>query len=301
MVLRFQPGILKMGMAMIALSLAAQAANAHVSGGLLPNRNGNGNWVNGGWHSGSGHHEPLYPGYRAPEFLTDSVRMTVGRQFQGFTKLNVTQLMAIAVQGREILSLSVRMSAQGGRSQAILLENGRAVGQPVIVPAYAVDAEFYVERPNSRNLLELNLNGPIYLSEITATVRDFGRPGAPGGPVRPGRPGGGHYGPIELREFVGQAFYSGGEISLDQLMGLRNYTGKWVKQVVIRASSRRGRGTAELLINGFSQRFQVALGTSLSEYYLTLPSRSQLGYDIQSLDLAVQGNVFIESVTVELQ
>ncbi len=289
-------GLLKSCLALIAVGFAAQAANAQVSGGLIPG--GPGGWTppSGPSYPGPGYEEPGYPGYRPPSSRTDTVRMTVGRQYQGFTQLNVSQLMSVAVQGREVLSLSVRMSAQGGRSHAILLENGRAVGQPVIVPAYAVDADFYVERPNSRNLLELNLNGPVYISEITATVRDVG------GPVRPGRPGGGgHYGPIELREFVGQAFFNGDYLNIDQLVGLHNHYGRSVKKVVIRGSSRRGRGTAELVINGFGQRSTVTLGTSLREHTLRTNGLSRVGYEIQSLDLELGGNVFVESVTVELE
>lgn len=287
---RFKFGLLKMGLALVALSMAAQAASAQVSGGLLPG----GGW-NPSWPTNPGYEEPGYPGYRPPPSRTDSVRMTIGRQYQGFTQLNVSQLMSMAVQGREILSLSVRMSAPGGRSHAILLENGRPVGQPKIIPSYTIDADFTVEHPNSRNLLELNLNGPVYISEMTATVRDFGSPG------RPGRPGGGHYGPIELREFVGQAFYGGDYLNLDQLVGLHNYPGRSVKRVIIRGSSERGRGTAELLINGFGQRSTVTLGTSLREHSLRVRGMSRIGYEIQSLELDLQGNIFIESVTVELE
>lgn len=300
---RFRSGLLKSCLALIAVGLAAQAANAQVSGGLIPG--GPGGWVPpsgpgypGPSYPGPGYEEPGYPGYRPPSSRTDTVRMTIGRQYQGFTQLNVTQLMSMAVQGREVLSLSVRMNAQGGRSHAILLENGRAIGQPVIVPSYMIDADFYVERPNARNLLELNLNGPVYISEITATVRDVAGPGRPG---RPGRPGGGHYGPIELREFVGQAFYNGDYLNIDQLVGLHNHYGRSVKKIVIRGSSQRGRGTAELLINGFGQRSTVTLGTSLREYTIRTNALSRVGYEVQSLDLELRGNVFIESVTVELE
>lgn len=288
--LRFKLGSLKMGMALVALSVAAQAAHAQVSGGLVPGGGWNPSWPTTPTHPG--YEQPSYPGYRPPPARTDSVRMTIGRQYQGFTQLNVSQLMSMAVQGREILSLSVRMSAPGGRSHAILLENGRAVGQPVIIPSHTIDADFYVERPNSRNLLELSLNGPVYISEMTATVRDFGSPGHPGGV---------HYGPIELREFVGQAFYGGDHLNLDQLLGLQNYPGRSVKKVVIRGSSQRGRGTAELLINGFGQRSIVTLGTSMREHSLRVRGMSRIGYEIQTLELALLGNIFIESVTVELE
>lgn len=295
----FRSGLLKTCAALLAIGFAAtvaETANAQVSGGLLPG--GPGGWTppSGPTRPGSGpgYEDPSYPGYRPPSSRTDSVRMTIGRQYQGFTQLNVSQLMSMAVQGREILSLSVRMNAQGGRSHAILLENGRAVGQPVIVPSYMIDADFYVERPNSRNLLELNLNGPVYISEITATVRDFAGPGRPPG-------GGGHYGPIELHEFVGQAFFNGDYLSLDQLVGLHGYQGRSVKEVIVRGSSRRGHGTAELLINGFGQRSTVTLGTSLREHRLRLNGFSRVGYEVQSLDLELNGNVFIESVTVVLE
>jgi hypothetical protein len=188
------------------------------------------------------------------------------------------------------------MSAQGGRSHAILMENGHAVGQPVIVPNYTIDAYFTVENPSSRTLLELNLNGPVYISEITARVLDVG-----GGHGGGGWPGGGHGGPFELSEFVGQNFRGQDFLNLDAILGLSQYHGMTISKVIVRGSSRAGRGTAELMINGFGQRSTVTLGTGLREYSLRVPGRSRIGIEINSLDLELNGNIFIESVTVELE
>lgn len=281
--------ILKTMLSVLALGLAAQAADAQVSGGLRPGR------------------DPIFEpgrpghggGYR-PTPITESVRMTIGRQYSGFTRLNLSQLLSAAVQGREVLDLTVTMSAQGGRSHAILMENGQAVGQPVIVPNYTIEAEFAVQNPNSRTLLELNLNGPVYISEITARVVDVGG-GHGGGHGGGGWPGGGHGGPFEIHEFVGQNFRGQDFLSLDSLMGLSQYQGMTISRVIIRGSSRRGHGTAELMINGFGQRSAVTLGTSLREYALHVPGRSRVGIEISSLDLELNGNIFIESVSVELE
>ncbi len=281
--------IVKTMLSVLALGLAAQAAEAQVSGGLRPGRDP---IFEPGYPGPGGN--PGHGGYR-PAPRTESVRMTVGRQYSGFTRLNLSQLLSVAVQGREITDLTVTMSAQGGRSHAILMENGQAVGQPVIVPNYTIDADFRVQNPSSRTLLELNLNGPVYISEITARVEDFG-----GGHGGGGWPGGGG-GPVELREFVGQNFRGQDFLNLDALLGLSQYQGMSIAKVTVRGTSRAGRGTAELLINGFGQRSTVTLGTGLREHSLRLPGLSRIGYEVNSLDLELNGNIFIESVTVELE
>lgn len=286
--------ILKTMLSVLALGLAAQAAEAQVSGGLRPGRDP----IFEPGHPGAGGPggRPGHGGGYRPTPITESVRMTIGRQYSGFTRLNLTQLLSVAVQGREIQELTVTMSAQGGWSHAILMENGQAVGQPVIVPNYTIDADFYVQNPSSRTLLELNLNGPVYISEITARVVDFG-----GGHGGGGWPGGGHGGPLEIREFVGQNFRGQDFLSLDSVLGLSQYHGMTISKVIVRGSSRAGRGTAELMINGFGQRSTVTLGTGLREHTLRVPGRSRVGIEINSLDLELNGSIFIESVTVELE
>jgi hypothetical protein len=253
--------ILKTMLSVLALGLAAQAAEAQVSGGLRPGRDP---IFEPGHPGGGGPFRPGHGGGYRPAPVTESVRMTIGRQYSGFTRLNLSQLLSVAVQGREVQDLTVTMSAQGGRSHAILMENGQAIGQPVIVPNYTIDADFTVQNPNSRTLLELNLNGPVYISEITARVLDVG--GGHGG--RRGWPGGGHGGPLELSEFVGQNFRGQDFLNLDAVLGLSQYQGMTISKVIIRGSSRAGRGTAELMINGFGQRSMVTLGTGLREHSL---------------------------------
>lgn len=286
--------ILKTMLSVLALGLAAQAAEAQVSGGLRPGRDP---IFEPGHPGGGGPFRPGHGGGYRPAPVTESVRMTIGRQYSGFTRLNLSQLLSVAVQGREVQDLTVTMSAQGGRSHAILMENGQAIGQPVIVPNYTIDADFTVQNPNSRTLLELNLNGPVYISEITARVLDVGGGHGGGG----GWPGGGHGGPLELSEFVGQNFRGQDFLNLDAVLGLSQYQGMTISKVIIRGSSRAGRGTAELMINGFGQRSMVTLGTGLREHSLRVPGRSRIGIEINSLDLEMNGNIFIESVTVELE
>lgn len=288
--------ILKTLLSVLAVGLAAQTAEAQVSGGLRPGRGPIFEPGQPGAGGGAGGRPGHGGGYRpAPE--TEFVRMTIGRQYSGFTRLNLSQLLSVAVQGREVQDLTVTMSAPGGRSHAILMENGQALGQPVIVPDYAIDADFRVRNPSSRTLLELNLSGPVYISEITARVVDIRGGGHGGG----GWPGGGHGGPLEVREFVGQNFRGQDFLNLDSILGLSRYHGLTISKVVVRGSSRAGRGTAELLINGFGQRSTVTLGTGLREHSLRVPGRSRVGIEISSLDLELNGNIFIESVTVEFE
>lgn len=217
-----------------------------------------------------------------PSAGTETVRMTVGRQYQGTTRLNLTSLLQVAVQGREIVSLTVRMSAQGGRSQATLLENGRAVGVTQIVPAYSTDLNFYVQNPNSRNLLELNLNGPVYIGEVWATVRSFA-------------------GPIQLDGYIGMNYLNGGFINLNQLVGLQNYYGRGVRQVIIRANARVGAAAVSLITNGYrNPGSRAGIGPYLQDIYVPMTGMSTIGSALQSLDIQLEGNVYVERVFVQL-
>ncbi|MBL7688717.1 MAG: collagen-like protein [Bdellovibrionaceae bacterium] len=271
------------GLAVGVIALAAIAAEAQVIGELYPG---------GPRHPGAPGQpgRPGRPGYPGrPGGMSEDVTMTVGRQYQGFTRLDISQLMAIATQGRSIESLTVTMWAPGGRSQATLLENGRPTGATQFVGGYASSYYFGVQFPGARSLLELQINGPVYIETVTARVIGSGHQ-PPGWPQQP----------VVLTEWVNQTFRGGGYLDLYSVVDLYRHQGMRVTRVLMRGTSARGLGQAELQVNRVPQG-QVTVGTWSQEYSFYPYGMARLGYEIQNLDFVFRGNITVESVTVELQ
>lgn len=256
-----------MGLAVGVIILAAIAAEAQVIGDLYPGR----------------------PGYPGPGGRSEDVTVTVGRQFQGFTRIDINQLMRMATQGRSVEAITVVMWAPFGQSQAALVENGRATGPTQIINGYRAAYYFGVQFPGVRSYLELQINGPIYIETVTARV-------AASAPQPPGRP----QRPVVLTQWVNQDFRGSGYLDLYSVVGLFRYQGMRVTRVLLRGTSARGHGQAELQVNGMPQG-QVVLGTWSQEYSFYPYGLARLNYEIQRLDFAFRGNINVESVTVELQ
>lgn len=271
------------GLAVGVIVMAAFAAEAQVIGELYPG--GPGHPGAPGYPGRPG--RPVQPG--RPGGMSEDVTMTVGRQYQGFTRFDISQLMAIATQGRSIESLNVVMWAPGGRSQATLLENGRPTGPTQLIGAYTASYYFNVQFSGARSMLELQINGPVYIETVTARVNGSGHQ-SPGWPQRP----------VVLTEWVNQTFRGGGYLDLYSVVDLYRYQGMRVTRILMRGTSARGLGQAELQVNGMSQG-QVNVGTWSQEYSFYPYGIARLGYEIQNLNILLRGNITVESVTVELQ
>lgn len=84
------------------------------------------------------------------------------------------------------------------------------------------------------------------------------------------------------------------------LVGPR-YRGREITQVILRASTAAGHGTADLEVNGrVVDRQQV--GRRVQQYVFQLPRNGdEIGEEIQQLQLELQGNFYVEGVGVRLE
>ncbi len=277
--------VLRSATALAALIIAG-TSQAQVIGDLSPGFPGQPGFP--------GHFPPVGPSYG----MSEEIRVTIGRQYNGFNGLQIYQLMGHLIGGRQVEQVTLQMESPGGRGQAALLEDGRPSGGPQWVGSYRQDYTFFTTQPSHRSL-EVRLNGPFYVHEIRVLVNGQvgGRPGRPG---RPGGPGHPQPGPVMLQEYVGQNFRGATMLDVDAMVNLHQYRGYRVHRVILRGSTAAGRGQAELKINGWTEGHPQTVGTYTSEYTF-YPSRlMRVGQEIQDIDLNLRGNFFVESVLVEL-
>lgn len=262
--------------AVIAIGLAALSAEARVSAVIRP---GTGPTM-----------RPGAPGVGGSIGLgTDQVTVYVGRQYQGFTRLDLDPILDFQVRGRVIETLSIRMQGPGGRSQAALMEDGRVSAPGQRLADYLTDHYFQVQYPRPDARLALNLNGPVYIESVTATVRDtWGNP-PPQSPT------------ILVSGWVQQSFRGGALLNVGSYVDLSGYQGMRVVRVTVRASSARGYGQADLVVNGRSQGTPQSIGTWTDDVGLEMLSLDRLGYEIHDLGISLRGEIAVESITVELE
>lgn len=137
------------------------------------------------------------------------------------------------------------------------------------------------------SLVELQVNGSVYVDRIVLMVNRNGQ-------YQPPMPGRG----IELQTgFLGN-FQGRSNAELYSRLNLAMYSGYRIESVTIFGSSDRGFGQATLLAGGYN-RGSVTLPTGYSQQSIYL-GNVILGRDIYSLDLNLNGNIWIERVVVRL-
>lgn len=138
----------------------------------------------------------------------------------------------------------------------------------------------------------------ITLSVISsAAFADFPFPG------RPGRDPGDRWGRGELIfQRVGQQFQGQNILPLRQILNLGpEYRGRRVEKVILRASTAFGFGQATVLVNGAPVTYSQQVGTYMGDYIFMLPPHAdEFGAEIQSLQIELRGNFFVDGVGVRV-
>lgn len=137
--------------------------------------------------------------------------------------------------------------------------------------------------------LQLRVAGSVYIDRIVLNVRDGG--------YNPPRPP--DYGFFDLQTQVGQNFRGTSYLDLFSRLNLYSYRGYRIESVTVYGSSARGFGSVEVRASGYSYG-SVTLPTFLDAQTIYLGGNQQIGYNLNSLDLQIQGNIWIERVVVRL-
>lgn len=253
-------------------SCMGQLANAQLDGGFVGDYDDYGQAYN--------------PSY------ANSVTVQVNRVYYGFSGIDLNRLFLRAAGGREIRSITVRMSAENTRSQATLLVNGAPSSRPLNVSTYLSEHYFSAQGGRGRvgrQNLELRLNGQVFIQSITAELSS-GRP-----QPRPPYPG-----PSIITEHLYRNFYGENTLSVESLLNLYRYQGRTVNRVILRTRALNGMGRAALWANGRQEGSPIAVGSYTQEYSFFLNGSKRIGYDLRDLEIFLRGEFVVESVSVEL-
>lgn len=163
-----------------------------------------------------------------------------------------------------------------------MIEDSRsgASGLFTLFPRRPVSLDMY-----SNRLLTLEVNGQIYVDRIVVNFR---------------RSVGQNPGGFDLSTIVNRSFQGFNSLDIGQMVNLYQYRGYRVTSVIVQGSSLVGRGQVEVLANSFSQGGVQFLPTYSSTASFFVSNPSQIGFDLNSLVLRMQGNITIERVIVRV-
>lgn len=103
--------------------------------------------------------------------------------------------------------------------------------------------------------------------------------------------------------YIGQRYQGDNVLQVRQLLGLngREFDGRRVEYIALRASTAAGRGQAWLMINDTNVGYSQVVGQRPSDYFFYPDSnRNVLGQDIRGIQIGMRGNFDVESIAVKL-
>lgn len=125
------------------------------------------------------------------------------------------------------------------------------------------------------------------------------------GPVRPLPPTGPIYdrSVVTLNENVYRDFNGISTLDLREVFRLGpQHRGMQLEQIIVTASSAAGRGQMSLEINGLGQVDRQTVAQYNTQLFFFLdPQRNTIGDDIRQASLNLRGNIFVESVEIQLR
>ncbi len=198
-------------------------------------------------------------------------------------------------QDKQILSISALVQKSSASAALQLQLNGRLVGQMQTIRQNGmVHLEFLLPQNERVNSLQLKvITGQVFVQSISAKIS--------GALVSPG-----HQMPQLLTAPVNQTFPAGSPslIGVRQIMQQNNIPlqGRKVMKVLLLASSAAGRGTAELIVNGRRVGLAQNIGVRESQVIMSLGmGNNTIGQDLNTLQVELRGNIFVRSISVEVQ
>lgn len=238
---------------------------------------------------GPGPGYPPPPPPPGPGYGSDYVYQPMNQYLVGANSLRLRQILNLGPQmeGREVEYVVLRARTDAGQGEAQLEINGMRVGYSQRVDTWSRDYFFQVDAFRNRlgydiQTLQLELQGRF-------TVEGVG--------VKLGRGhggGGGGYVGSETR-VLQQRFTGGSRVDLGYLF--RGYENYRVRAVTIRASTAAGYGQARVCGSYSGCSVGQTVGTYLGTYTYSLFT----GDTVSNLYLDLQGNFWIDSITVEFE
>lgn len=106
-----------------------------------------------------------------------------------------------------------------------------------------------------------------------------------------------------LQQYVGQHFYGRTTLHLRQMLGIGSqYNGYRIESVTVRMRTNSGDGFAALVVNGYRSNEQRVFSSYPTDYMFFPDSyNDQIGYEVNSLQVDLGGDFYVESVSVRLR
>lgn len=189
--------------------------------------------------------------------------------------------------GQQLLSIQVIAQSTQHRSSLKLIMNGQTVASSVLSPGMSLHV---LTLPPYVHLQDLQLAvvGGAYLQTATTQTGYTAPPVPPRGLER-------------LRVQVNQNYRGENLLPVRRLIANQYpgaLQGKQLEKVVLMASSARGRARAQLVINGIETGMTQIVPMSVTRLEFDLPRnlRNVIGQDINTVQIKLVGNVFVEDL-----
>lgn len=108
---------------------------------------------------------------------------------------------------------------------------------------------------------------------------------------------------VVLQQYIGQSFYGRSILPLRRILNIGpQYNGYRVESVVVRMRANSGYGFTALLINGYRTSEQRVVSNFPTDYmFFPGPYNDNIGSEISSLQVELDGDFYVESVLVRLR
>lgn len=218
--------------------------------------------------------------------------------FSGNSTLKVKQLLSLNEhRGMELKKLILVAETRGGNGTAELVINGRTESFPERVGTQIENVDL-VPRSSGLvigrdiNSLQIDLKGQFYVEKVIAVLEEPST--RPGPAPAPGS---------VARKYISQTFRGFETLHLRQLMNLdQDFRGMNIAKIVVTGESVYGSSQARVLVNGSQVGRTEAFSRFRRDLEFALPNSSDtLGNEIRTLELDLQGEIYIESIEVHFE
>jgi hypothetical protein len=227
---------------------------------------------------------PVGPGMPAPRIIETQVNKYIYERDQ----INVSQELRLA-QGQKILGLIITAQGTSHRSMLGLFAGARLIEEKLL-SAHSSQLVYHLPMQTNLNSLVLKVKGGAFISKIGAELD------LPVGPM-PGQE-------QIVRAQVNQQYHGQSILPVRQLIAQTGVQlmGQKVESVILRASSARGQARAQLLINGQAVGVAQIIPMQETRLVFNLPRFAQniIGQDLRTIQIEVNGNVFVNLVGLRL-
>lgn len=218
----------------------------------------------------------------------------VGRWVNG-EKLPLMRILNIdsGDYGKMIVAINVEIRQSNGARLDLLVDNRIEDSQGTQYATVPLRPRGQL-RIGQFQTLQLGVMGQVYIDRVIVHLRG----GGGGGGYPPPPPS---YDRQYLERHVNGQFQGQSRLDLNHLVNLQAYRGYRVVEVMMRGRTRHGNGMASVLVNNRVETQKQRVGVYSAIYTFHPFGGNVVGQDIWNLDLMMQGNFVIETVTVVVE